>query len=56
MLYLKRTRYYMLTYRKFDILEMIRYTCDSDFVSCLNNINSTLGYIFNHDGGVNILV
>ena len=51
MCYLKRTENYMLAY----ILEIIRYS-DSDFEGCLNSRDSILGYIFNHDGGVNILL
>ena len=44
----------MFTYQKSRSLEIIRYS-DFDFVGCLNRRDSTLGYIFKHDGGVNIL-
>ena len=53
--YLKRTKHHMLTYQKSKSLEIIRYF-DFDFARCLHSRDSTLGYIFNHDGGVNILL
>nr|KYP41397.1 Retrovirus-related Pol polyprotein from transposon TNT 1-94 [Cajanus cajan] len=45
MYYLKRTKGYMLTYHKFDSLEIIRYS-DSDFAGCQDSKHSTSGYIF----------
>ena len=45
MCYLKRTKGYMLTYQKFENLEIIGYS-DSDFVGCQDNKCSTYGYIF----------
>jgi len=35
----------MLTYRKFDHLEVIGYT-DSDFAGCMNIRKSTFGYVY----------
>ncbi|XP_057958470.1 secreted RxLR effector protein 161-like [Malania oleifera] len=43
--YLKGTRHYMLTYRKFDQLEVIGYS-DSDFARCVDSQKSTFGYLF----------
>ena len=43
--YLKRTKGYMLTYQKFDNLEIIRYS-DSDFAGCQGCKRSTSGYIY----------
>jgi len=51
MRYLKRTKYYMLTYKRSDQLEITGYS-DSDFAGCLNNLRSTLGYIFMLASGV----
>ena len=50
MRYLKRTKGYMLTYQKFDNLEIIGYS-DSDFAGCQDNKRSTSGYIYMLDGG-----
>jgi len=41
----------MLTYKKFDHLEVIRYT-DSDFVGCMDKRKSTFGYVYLLAGGV----
>jgi len=48
--YLQRTKYYMLTYRRSDQLEIIRYT-DSDFAGCQDSMKSTLGYLYLLAGG-----
>jgi hypothetical protein len=45
MRYLKRTKDFMLTYRKSDNLEIIGYS-DSDFAGCPDSQRSTSGYIF----------
>lgn len=50
MRYLKRTRDFVLTYRKSDNLEIIGYS-DSDFVGCPDSRRSTSGYIFLLAGG-----
>ena len=50
MRYLKRTKYYMLTYKRLDQLEITGYS-DSNFVECLDSLRSTLGYIFMLAGG-----
>ena len=50
MRYLKRTKYYMLTYKRSDQLEITGYF-DSDFAGCLDSLRSTLGYIFMLAGG-----
>jgi hypothetical protein len=50
MRYLKRTRDFMLTYRKSDNLEIIGYS-DSDFAGCPDSRRSTSGYIFLLAGG-----
>ncbi|XP_057958555.1 secreted RxLR effector protein 161-like [Malania oleifera] len=46
---LKGPRHYMLTYRKFDLLEVIGYS-DSDFSGCVDSRKSTFGYLFLLDG------
>jgi len=51
MRYLKRTKYYMLTYKRSDQLEITRYF-DSDFAGCLDSLRSTSGYIFILASGV----
>ncbi|KAL9263744.1 Retrovirus-related Pol polyprotein from transposon TNT 1-94-like protein [Drosera capensis] len=43
-LYLQRTKDYMLIYRRSDQFEIIRYT-DSDFAGCQDSLKSTSGYI-----------
>ena len=43
--YLQGTKDYMLTFKRFDKLEVIGYT-DSDFAGCLNSRKSTFGYLF----------
>ena len=48
--YLKRTKGYMLTYQKFDNLEIIGYS-DSDFAGCQDRKCSTSRYIFMLAGG-----
>jgi len=50
MRYLKRTKGYMLTYRRSDQLEIIGFS-DSDFVRCQDSLKSTSGYIFMLAGG-----
>lgn len=45
MRYLKKTRDYMLVYRRVDHLEVIGYT-DSDFAGCPDDSRSTSGFIF----------
>ncbi|XP_047339823.1 secreted RxLR effector protein 161-like [Impatiens glandulifera] len=50
MRYLKRTRSYMLTYRRSDNLEIIGYS-DSDFAGCQDSLRSTSGYVFLLAGG-----
>jgi hypothetical protein len=50
MRYLKRTRDFVLTYRKSDNLEIIGYS-DSDFAGCPDSRRSTSGYIFLLAGG-----
>jgi hypothetical protein len=49
--YLKRTRDYMLTYRRSEQLEVIGYT-DSDFGGYVDSMKSTSEYIFMMTGGV----
>ena len=44
MRYLKKTKDYMLTYRRSDYLKIIGYF-DSDFAGCQDSRKSTLGYI-----------
>jgi len=48
--YLQGTKNHMLTYRKFDHLEVIGYT-DSDFTSCVDTRKSTFGYVYLLVGG-----
>jgi len=56
MCYLKKTKKnYMFAYMKSKSLETIKYF-HSNFVRCRNSKDSILGYIFNHDGGVNVLL
>ena len=50
MRYMKRTKYYMLTYKRSDKLEITGYS-NSDFVGCLDSLRSTSGYIFMLVGG-----
>ncbi|KAJ9554358.1 hypothetical protein OSB04_018403 [Centaurea solstitialis] len=50
MRYLKKTRDYMLTYRKSDSLEIIGYS-DSDFGGCQDTGRSTSGYVYILAGG-----
>ena len=50
MRYLQRTKEYMLTYQRSDILEIIGYS-DSDFAGCLDSKRSTSGYVFLLAGG-----
>ncbi|KAJ9538265.1 hypothetical protein OSB04_030998 [Centaurea solstitialis] len=50
MRYLKKTRDYMLTYRKSDSLEIVGYS-DSDFGGCQDTGRSTLGYVYILAGG-----
>ena len=45
MRYLKKTNDFMLTYRKYDSLEIIGYS-DSDFARCQDSKRSTPGYVF----------
>ena len=56
MCYLKKTKNnYMFPYRKSESSEIIKYFL-SNFVRCLNSKDSILGYIFNCDDGVNVLL
>ncbi|RDX61700.1 hypothetical protein CR513_60049, partial [Mucuna pruriens] len=48
--YLRRTKGHMLTYRKFEDLEIIEYS-DFDFAGCQDNKCSTFGYIYMLAGG-----
>ncbi|XP_074324149.1 secreted RxLR effector protein 161-like [Apium graveolens] len=48
--YLKKTKEYMLTYRKSDHLEIIGYS-DSDFGGCKDERKSTSGYVYLLAGG-----
>ena len=50
MRYLQRIKYYMLTYRKSDQLDIIGYS-DSDFAGCRDSMKSTSGYIYLLAGG-----
>ncbi|KAK2355204.1 hypothetical protein QL285_092633 [Trifolium repens] len=50
MRYLKRTKDYMLTYRRSDQLEITGYS-DSDFAGCQDSKRSTSGYIYMLAGG-----
>ena len=50
MRYLKRTKDYMLTYRRSDQLEITGYS-DSDFAGCQDSKRSTSGYICMLAGG-----
>ncbi|KAG8479264.1 hypothetical protein CXB51_029046 [Gossypium anomalum] len=50
MRYLQRTKDYMLTYKKSDLLEVIGYS-DSDFAGCQDSRKSTSGYIYLLAGG-----
>ena len=45
MRYLKKTKDYVLTYRRLDHLEIIRYS-ESDFAGCQDSRKSTSGYIY----------
>ncbi|RDX66209.1 hypothetical protein CR513_55043, partial [Mucuna pruriens] len=51
MRYLRRTKGHMLTYQKFEDLEIIGYS-DSDFAGCQDSKCSTSGYIYMLTGGV----
>ena len=48
--YLKRTRDYIMTYRRVQNLQLIGYS-DSDFAGCQDDKKSTTGYIFMLAGG-----
>ncbi|XP_068466643.1 secreted RxLR effector protein 161-like [Phaseolus vulgaris] len=48
--YLQGTKNHMLTYRKFDHLEVIGYT-NSDFASCMDTRKFTFGYVYLLAGG-----
>ncbi|RDY00868.1 hypothetical protein CR513_15882, partial [Mucuna pruriens] len=50
MRYLRRTKGHMLTYRKFEDLEIIEYS-DFDFAGCQDSKRSTSGYIYMLAGG-----
>ena len=45
MRYLLRIKYYMITYRRSDRLEIVGFS-DSDFTGCLDSKRSTSGYIY----------
>ena len=51
MRYLKRTKDFMLTYRRSDSLEIIRYS-NSGFAGCQDSKQTTSGYVFMLPGGV----
>ena len=48
--YLQGTKDYMLTFKKYDNLEIIGYS-DSDFTGCVDGRKSTFGYLFMLAGG-----
>ena len=48
--YLQGTKNHMLTYRKFNHLEVIGYT-NSNFVGCIDTRKSTFGYVHLLAGG-----
>ena len=50
MMYLKRSKYHMFTYKRPYQLEITGYS-DSDFAGCLDSLRSTSGYIFMLTGG-----
>ena len=50
MRYLKKTKYYMLTYRRLDNLKIIGYY-DSDFSGCQDSRKSMSSYIYMLAGG-----
>jgi hypothetical protein len=50
MRYLRGTKDYMLTFKRFDHLEVIGYS-DSDFAGCVESRRSTFGYLFLLAGG-----
>ncbi|XP_047326789.1 secreted RxLR effector protein 161-like [Impatiens glandulifera] len=50
MRYLKKTKDYMLTYRRSDHLEIVGYS-DSDFAGCLDSRRSTYGCVYTLAGG-----
>ena len=50
MRYLRRTKDYMLTYRKSESLEVVGFS-DSDFAGCQDSKRSTSGYVFMLAGG-----
>ncbi|TYG85536.1 hypothetical protein ES288_A13G062900v1 [Gossypium darwinii] len=53
MRYLQRTKDYMLSYKRSDLLEVIRYfDFDFDFAGCQDSRKCTLGYIYLLAGGV----
>lgn len=43
--YLQRTKHHMLTYKKLELLEIIRYS-DFDFAGCQDSYQSTSGYVY----------
>jgi len=45
MRYLQETKDYKLTYKRYDHLEVVKYS-DSDFAGCADSRKSTLGYVF----------
>ena len=48
--YLEGIKNHMLTYRKYDHLEVIGYT-DLDFADCVDTRKSTFGYVYLLAGG-----
>ena len=48
--YIQETKNHMLTYRRYDHLEVIGYT-DSDFAGCIDTRKSTFGYVYLLVGG-----
>ena len=50
MRYLQRTKDFMLTYRRSDLLEVVGYA-DADFAGCSDDLKSTSGFVFMLAGG-----
>jgi transposase InsO family protein len=48
--YLQRTKDFMLTYRRSDLLEVVGYA-DADYAGCADDLKSTSGYVFMLAGG-----
>jgi hypothetical protein len=48
--YLQRTKDFVLTYRRFDLLEVVGYP-NVDYAGCADDLKSTSGYVFMLAGG-----